>query len=60
VEVGKSGKIMCEDLWVMIRAGPNGRLEEIWRENRIFTGENTCAQGPGGVNSLVRTWNKHL
>jgi len=54
VEVGKSGKIMCEDLWVMIRAGPNGRLEEetwmrgIWRENRIFTGENTCAQGPGG------------
>ena len=44
-EVGKSGKIMCEDLWVMIRAGPNGRLE---RENRIFTGENTCAQGPGG------------
>ena len=54
MEVGKSGKIMCEDLWVMIRAGPNGRLEEetwmrgIWRENRIFTGENTCAQGPGG------------
>ena len=31
VEVGKSGKILCEDLGVLIKAGPSGRLEEeIW------------------------------